>query len=137
VLDVGMEVHVVVAEVGETRKVELEQLGAAQCQRVAGHFHHHVGEAVCDHGIEQPLQVGAFGGGVGGRNELGLVQAGIPVRVGCKPAKWRRNPVTHGSHQARRHSCKVQEVQEEARCGGLALRAGEPHCEEFARRIIV
>ena len=63
VLDVGVEVEVVAAEVEEDRDVEDDAVDAAHHQRVAGDLHRAGLDAALAHHREQRVQVGRLRGG--------------------------------------------------------------------------
>ena len=63
VLDVGVEVEVVAAEVEEGRDVEDHAVDPAEHQGVAGDLHRAGDDALLAHHREEPVQVGGLGGG--------------------------------------------------------------------------
>jgi hypothetical protein len=70
VLQVGVEVEVVLGEVGEDGRPEAGAVDPVQGQAVAGHLHGRRLHPGVGHLGQQPLQVGGLGGGVDGRAAL-------------------------------------------------------------------
>jgi hypothetical protein len=67
VVQVGVEVEVVLGQVGEDGRPEAGAVDPAQGQAVAGHLHGRRLDAGVGHLGQQPLEVGGLGGGVHGR----------------------------------------------------------------------
>ena len=112
VLDVGVEVEVVAAEVGEAGHVEHHPVDAAHDEGVAGDLHGARRDLVLDHDREQGVQVGGLRGG----------QGGLEIHPGDAGA----DGADHGCADPR----GAQRRLGEAGRGGLALGAGDrdhPH----------
>ena len=63
VLEIGVEVQVVLGEVGEHGDVVVGTRDPAEREGVAGDLHRRGGDVALGHGGQQGLQVGGFGGG--------------------------------------------------------------------------
>ena len=119
VLQVGVEVQVILRQVGEHRHVEAGAPDPAQGQRVAGHLHRGGGHPALGHDREQGLQVGRLRGGQ---------RAGQPV-----PA----DPGLHPADQAGLVAGGAQPGLQQVGRGGLAAGPGHADEPQPARRVPV
>ncbi len=119
VLEVGVEVQVILGQVGEDRHVEAGARDPAEAERVARYLHRGGGDPALGHDREQRLQVGSLRRGQG---------AGHHVRsdFGLYPA-YQTGPVP-GRGQA---------GFDQVRARGLAARPGHADQPEPARRVPV
>ena len=106
ILDGGMEIEVIAADVRHAGGVEADAGHARLAQRMTGDFHHGVGAAVGDH-AGQPGGQGS-GRGRGQRRRL----AGLAVEIAQRPQQPHRMP-RRGQHAG-----------QQATGGGLAVGAG-------------
>ena len=119
VVDVGVEVEVVAAEVEEGRHVEDDAVDPAEDQRVAGDLHRAGVDAPLRHHGEEAVQVGRLGGG-----ELGLHV--LP-----------RDPGADGADHGRGQPGGGEPLLEEAGGRGLALGAGDADDAQPGGRVAV
>ena len=113
VLDVGVEVEVVAAQVGEDRDVEDDAVDATLHERVAGDLHGAGGDATLLHHREQRVQVRRLGRGQRRLDLLGV------------------HPRADGADHCRPHPRALEGALGETRGGRLALGAG--HAEHPQR----
>ncbi len=119
VLHVGVEVQVVLGQVGEDGHVVAGTRHPAQGQRVAGHLHGRGGDSALGHRGQQRLQVSGLGGG-----EL----AGQQVRA---------DPGLHPADQAGHVAGHPQPGLDQVGGGGLAAGAGHADQPQPLGRVTV
>ena len=119
VLQVGVEVEVVLRQVGEDGHVEAGPRHPAQAERVARHLHRGGRHAALHHDREQRLQVGRFRGGQ---------RAGQPLRP---------DPEFDPADQAGQVPGRAQPGLEQVGARGLAAGPGDADEPQPARRIPV
>ena len=118
VVQVGVEVEVVLGQVGEDGRLEPGAVDPVQGQAVAGHLHGRRLHAGVGHLGQQPLEVGGLGGGVDGR----------PAFV----ADPDLDRAEHPGDAAGGPEDRLQHVGG----GGLAVGAGHPDQVEAARGVV-
>ncbi len=131
VLDVGVEVEVVTAQVEEDGEVEDDPVHAPEHQGVAGDLHGAVGDAPLAHQREQGVQVGRLGrgergghvdpvdAGADGAHDPGVAPGGLQRRL--------EQPGGGGLALGPGHTDQAQ------RGGGVAVQPGGEPAEEPAR----
>ena len=119
VVHVGVEVEVVLRQVGEGADGEAGAGDPAERERVAGHLHRHVRDALLQHHREQRLQVGSLGSG----ERAGQRRAG--------------DPDADGADQPGDASGLGQPRLEQVRHGGLAAGPGDAEHAQPLRRVAV
>jgi hypothetical protein len=119
VVEVGVEVEVVAAQVEEDRDVEDDSVDATEHERVAGDLHRARLDLLLDHHREESVQVGRLGSG----------QRGLDVDA----VDPRADRADHGG----RDTGGLQRQLREPRGGGLALGAGHGDQPQVVRRLSV
>ena len=118
VVQVGVEVEVVLGQVGEHGRLEAGAVDPVQGQAVAGHLHRRRLHARVGHLGQQPLEVWGLGGGVDGR------PAGVA------------DPHLDGAQQPRDQAGGPEDRLQHEGGGGLAVGAGHPDQVEAARGMV-